>query len=161
MLENLLLFYHYLEGVYTTVKTLLYIFALLLYHGDIEPNPEPKKLKKKSLSVFHWNCNSISAHNFSKLTQMKAYISLYKHDFICLSEIYLDSSKPDSLLEIDRYILVRADHSNNIKRGGVCIYYKESFPVQVISLPYLKEALLLEITYNKKKGNSVGYLLLP
>ena len=120
-----------------------------------------RNLKKKSLSVFHWNCNSISAHNFSKLTQMKAYISLYKHDFICLSEIYLDSSKPDSLLEIDRYILVRADHSNNIKRGGVCIYYKESFPVQVISLPYLKEALLLEITYNKKKGNSVGYLLLP
>ena len=48
MLENLLLFYHYLEGVYTTVKTLLYIFALLLYHGDIEPNPEPKKLKKKN-----------------------------------------------------------------------------------------------------------------
>ena len=92
---------------------------------------------------------------------MKAYISLYKHDFICLSEIYLVFSKPDSLLEIDRYILVRADHSNNIKRGGVCIYYKESFPVQVISLPYLKEALLLEITYNKKKGNSVGYLLLP
>ena len=38
-----------------------------------------------------------------------------------------------------------------MKRGGVCIYYKESLPVRVISLPYLKEALLLEMTYNNKK----------
>ena len=30
MLENLLLFYHYLEGMYTTVITLLYIFVPLL-----------------------------------------------------------------------------------------------------------------------------------
>ena len=48
---------------------------------------------------------------------------MYKHDFICLSETYLDSPTPDRLLEIDGYILVRADHPNNIKRGGVCIYY--------------------------------------
>ena len=130
MLENLLLFSHYLKGVCITVITLLYIFVLLLCHGDIEPNPGPKKLKKNSLSVCHWNLNSLSAHNFSKLTQMKAYISMYKHDVICLSETYLDSSTPDSLLEIDGYILVRADHPNNIKRGGICIYYKESLPVQ-------------------------------
>ena len=125
MFEHLLLFYHYLEGVYITVITLLYIFVLLLCHGDIEPNPGPKKLKKNSLSVCHWNLNSLSAHNFSKLTQLKAYISMYKHDFICLSETYLDSSTPDRLLKIDGYILVRADHPNNIKRGGVCIYCKE------------------------------------
>ena len=87
---------------------------------------------------------------------------MYKHDFIiCLSEACLDSSTPDSLLEIDRYILVCADHPNNIKRGGVCIYYKESLPIRCISLPYLKEALLLEMTYNNKKGNSAGYLSLP
>ena len=101
MFENLLLFYHYLEGVYTTVTTLLYIFVLLLCYGDIEPNPGPKKLKKNSLSVCHWNLNSLSAHNFSTLTQLKAYISMCKHDFICLSETYLDSSTPDRLLEID------------------------------------------------------------
>ena len=76
---------------------------------------------------------------------------MYKHHFICLSETYLDSSTPDRLLEIDGYILVRADYSNNIKRGRVCIYYKESLPVRVISLPYLKEALLLEMTCNNKK----------
>ena len=54
---------------------------------------------------------------------------MYKHDFICLSETYLDSSTPDSLLEIDGYNLICADHPDNVKRGGVCIYYKESRPV--------------------------------
>ena len=44
---------------------------------------------------------------------------MYKHDFICLSEIYLDFTTPDSLLEIDGYNLVRVDHTNNIRRGGV------------------------------------------
>ena len=76
---------------------------------------------------------------------------MYEHDFICLLETYPDSSTSDRLLELDGYILVRADHPNNIKRGGVCIYNKESLPVRVISLPYLKEALLLEMTYSNKK----------
>ena len=44
MLGTLLLFYHYLEGVYITVVTLLYISVLLFCHGDIEPDPGPKKL---------------------------------------------------------------------------------------------------------------------
>ena len=66
-------------------------------------------------------------------------------------QLIVDSSTSDSLLEIAGYILVCADHPNNIKSGGVCIYYKESLPVRVISLPYLKEALLLKMTYNNKK----------
>ena len=85
---------------------------------------------------------------------------MYKHDFICLLETYLDSTIPDSLLELDGYNLVHTDHPNNIKRGGVCIYYKESLPVPVISLPYFKEALLLEKTDNNKKDNSVCNLSL-
>ena len=76
---------------------------------------------------------------------------MYKHNFICLSETYLDSTTPDSLLEIDVYNLVRVVHPNNIKRGGVCVCYKESLPVQIISLPYPKEALLLEMFYNNEK----------
>ena len=76
---------------------------------------------------------------------------MYKHNFTCLSETYLDSSTPDGLLEIDRYNLVCADHLDNVKRGGVCIYYKEPLPVSVLNLPYLKEALLLETTGNNKK----------
>ena len=64
----------------------------------------------------------------------------------------MGSSIPDNVLDIERYRLVRADHPNNIKRGGVCIYYKESLPVRVINIPYIKEALLLEMNYNNKKA---------
>ena len=151
LIESSLLFYHYFESAYISLFTLLYIFALLQCHEDIELNPGPKKLRNTSLSVFHWNLNSITAHNYSKLTQLKAYTSMYKHDFICLSETYLDSSTPDSLLEIDGYNLICEDHPDNIKRGGVCIYYKESLHVRVLSSPYLKEALLLEMIDNNKK----------
>ena len=42
-------------------------------------------------------------------------------------------------------------------KGGVCIYYMESLPVRVISLPYFKKALLLEMTDNNKIIVSVIY----
>ena len=129
----------------------MYISVLLRCHGDIELNPGPRKLKENTLSVCHWNLNSITAHNFSKLTQLKPYISTYKYDFICLSETFLDSSTPDNLADIQGYNLVRTDHPDNTKRSGVCIYYKESLPVRVINLPYFKGALLLEMSFNKKK----------
>ena len=57
----------------------------------------------------------------------------------------------DNLIDIEGYKLIRADHPDNIKRCGVCIYYKESLPVQIINQHYLKEALLLEMSYNNKK----------
>ena len=59
---------------------------------------------------------------------------------------------PDNLVNIEGYNFVRADHPDNTKRGGVCIYYKESLPVRVINLPYFKEALLLEMSFNKEKA---------
>ena len=151
LIEVLFLFNHYFESAYIFLFALLYLFVLLQRHGDIELNPGPKKLKNKSLSVFHWSLNSLTAHNFSRLTKLKAYISMYKYDFICLSETFLDSETSDEVLEIEGYTLKRADHPDNNKRGGVCIYYKKSLPVKEISLPFLKEALLLEMTDNNKK----------
>ena len=84
---------------------------------------------------------------------LKAYNAIYKYDFICLSETYLDSSIPSDhvSLELEGYKLVSADHPNNVKGGGACIYYKESLPVRLIILPYLQEALLLELNDENKK----------
>ena len=117
VLEIIFFCYHYFESAYIFLLTLLYIFTFLCYHGDIELNPGPRKLNVNKLSVCHWNLNSLTAHNFSKLTQLKAYMSTYKHDFLCLSETYLDSTTPDNLINIEGYNLVRADHPDNIKRG--------------------------------------------
>ena len=113
--------------------------------------PGPRNMKNNLPSFCHWSLNSLPAHNFSKMLLLKAYNAIYKYDFICLSETYLDSSIPSDhvSLELEGYKLVRADHPNNVKRGGVCIYYKESLPVKVINLPYLQEALLLKNNYIK------------
>ena len=150
LFEVLFVLLHYSECFFSLL-TLLYLFTFLKCHGDIEINPGPRKLKTSSLSVCHWNLNSLCAHNHEKLTQLKAYNSLYKYDFICLSETFLDSSIPDDKIKIEGYELVRDDHPDHTKRGGVCIYYRESLPVQEIKISYFKEALLLEMNYNHKK----------
>ena len=121
VLEIVLLCYHYFQSAYIFLLKFVYIFSFLYCHVDIELNPGPRKSKENTLSICHWNLNSITAHNFSKLMQLNAYFSTYKHDFICLSDTYLDSSIPDNLIEIEGHNLVRADYPDNIKRGGVCI----------------------------------------
>ena len=47
--------------------------------------------------------------------------------------------------------LLRADHPSNAKRGGVCIYYKETLALKGISIPYVNESLLCEVTTGSKK----------
>ena len=149
LFESLFLCFDYFKSTLPFLLTFLYISFLLRRHGDIELNSGPRKSKGNTVSVCHWNLNSITAHNFSKLTQLKAYISTYKYDFISLSETFLDSSTPDNLVDIQGYNLFRADHPDNTKRGEVCIYFKQSLPVRVINLPYFKEGLLLEMSFNK------------
>ena len=73
---------------------------------------------------------------------------------ICVSETYLDSSvsNDEKDISIKGYSLVRADHPNNTKRGGVCIYYKKSLGVRIIDIPNLTESILCQITINNKTG---------
>ena len=46
-------------------------------------------------------------------------------------ETFLNSSieTNDDRISMDGYNLIRADHPNDSKRGGVCIYYKEHIPL--------------------------------
>ena len=67
--------------------------------------------------------NSISAHNYIKVSLLRACISTHKFDVICISETYLhsDTTDDDDNLKIAGSNLIRADHPSNTKRGGVCI----------------------------------------
>ena len=88
--------------------------------GDRGP---AKKNQKKSFSICHWNFNSITGHDYAKVSLLKAYITAHETDIICLSVTYLDPSiqLDNDHLEIPGYNLVRSDHPSNNKRGGVCI----------------------------------------
>ena len=82
---------------------------------------------------------------------------MFKYDFICISETYLDStiSSDNNDLNISGYNLIRADHPSNSKRGGVCIYYKESLAVQTLNNIGLPECLVCKVCL----GNKTSYVV--
>ena len=80
------------KGYVSKISTKLYISIFLLFNvllsmfvwlcscliilsGDVEVNLGPKNSASECLSICHWNLNSISAHDYSKLFLLKACIS--------------------------------------------------------------------------------------
>ena len=130
---------------------------LVTLSGDVEVNPGPKKKDKDCLLLCHWNLNSVSKYDYSKLFLLNSYNSLHKFDIICLSEIYIDSNTllDDENLEISGYVLALSNHPSNIKRGSVCLYYKNSLSLRNINIGYLNEFLTLEHKAGDKTCNLV------
>ena len=64
-------------------------FFKIVLKLDVEENPGPKP--SSSFCICHWNLNSISAHNYIKLSLLRAYVSTHKFDVICISKTYLNS----------------------------------------------------------------------
>ena len=100
---------------------------LLLLSGDIETNPGPKR--SSNIKFCHWNLNGLAAHDFIKVPLVEAFITSNNFDLVCLSETFLDSTilNEDVNIQMKGYSFLRADHPNDIKRGGVCIYFKDRY----------------------------------
>ena len=85
-------FYITSRNTYTSILVITvallfdYPCNLLSLCGDVDLNPGPNQNTAKKLSIWHWNLNSIAAHNFAKLVLLKAFNSIHKFDIICLSE---------------------------------------------------------------------------
>ena len=81
-----------------------FLHLLLLQHGDVERNPSPQSRQSENLLCCHRNVNSLVAQNLSKITPLEAYKSLYKYDFIWISETFVDSSvsEGDPSFQLDR-----------------------------------------------------------
>ena len=77
---------------------------------------------------------------------------MHKFDIICISESYLnsDTSSNDNNLNIPGYNMSRADHPSGNRRGGVCIYYKESLPIKMLNINYLQECICFELKIGSK-----------
>ena len=127
---------YYFFGFYIMV-----FINLILLCGDIEENPGPKTKPDGNLSVCHWNVNSIPSHNFQKIAVLESFVAMHKFYIICVSETFLNNAYEDNDLNLNGYSLPRADHAGGAKRGVVCIYYKETLVLKVISTPYLKSSL--------------------
>ena len=95
----------------------------------------------------------MSVHNLSKISFLTAYISIQDFNIICLSETYLTSTIDikDENLKIPGYIMYCADHPSDVKRGGVCIYYKTMPPLKVLSTNFLQECINSKVSIRNKK----------
>ena len=135
-----------------------YIFfklSLLLLGGDIESNPGPNE-RDNSLSICHWNLNSVWVDEFAKIAQITAFFNVHKFDIFCIGESFLDSSieTDDSRLKIDNYELLRSDHPSNSRQGGVCLYHRDHISVKkdpscllLTSVLFAKSLLVLKKLY--------------
>ena len=54
----------------------------------------------------------------------------------------------------------RADHPNDVKRGGVCAYIRESLPARNFSNSYLRNLLTLQVSISNKKCYFISATLL-
>ena len=105
----------------------------------------------------------VSVNNFEKLHLLQAFNSVYKYDIICIGETFLNFSysNDDPSLYLSGYNMIRSDHPNNIKRGGVCIYFKDTLPLKILNISQLNECLVVEIAYEDKKCMIVSLYCSP
>lgn len=97
---------------------LLYGSTLLLIWGAVKLHPGPKK-PCYNFPLCHWNLNSITANNLSKIYLiLEAYNVQHEFDMIYISKTYLYSSflDDDSRLNLPGYNVVRAVNPNNTKK---------------------------------------------
>ena len=79
---------------------------------------------------------------------LEVFSTVNKFDIICLTESFLDSSflKGNENLKTNGYRMVRANLPNNLKKGGVYAYIRESLSDYNFSNSYLSKRLTLEIS---------------
>ena len=75
----------------TYIRHIRVCSILVTQGGDIGKNPGPKPSSCDKFFICHWNLNSISSHNFIKISLLRAYVSTHNFDNLCLSDTYLDS----------------------------------------------------------------------
>ena len=57
----------------------VWVHALLIRQsGDIEMNPGPKPNPCHSFSICYWNLNSLTPHNYVKVSLLQAYVAIRK-----------------------------------------------------------------------------------
>ena len=107
----------------------------------------------------YWNLNNICAHNFTKLSLLRAYVSLHKFDItVCQRHILIPD---DESLKISGYYLISSVHLSNKKRGGICIYYKNFFPLKVTGVRLLEECIAFDLIISNKLCSFVALYRSP
>ena len=68
--------------LYFTLLGKWFVFLIVTY-GDIEKNPGPVN---SFFKIMHWNLNSLTAHNFSRVNIIESFNTINEYDIIALPE---------------------------------------------------------------------------
>ena len=118
----------------------------LIICGDVEINPGD------TFDFMQWNCNSLVAHQYSRIPLIEAYSSLHKLQIIALCETELKPEHNNTDIEIDGYSIIRNDLPVGDSHGGVMIYHKNDLAVKHrIDIQSLSNTIVLELSISKKK----------
>ena len=102
----------------------------LVHSGNVHENPGPNDC---NLKFFHWNLDSLTARNNTKISLIESYNSVFSYDLIAVSDTRLNQSIDSEDIRIEGFSnkIFHSDHlSNSRVPGGVCIYYKENVPIK-------------------------------
>lgn len=63
-----------------------FLLLTLFVCGDVHLNPGPKRNRSYyNFSIFHWNPDNVTAHNYGKRNLLEAYNAVNKFDMTCIS----------------------------------------------------------------------------
>ena len=121
----------------------------ILLSTDIKINPGPGEGMFK---FWAWNLNSLSAHDYFRVSLINSYNSVYNYDLIGIVETHLDSTADESKLALNGYSFLRSNYPQDLKRGGVGPYVKDTFPARNrLDLVTVHECIVCEIQLNRRK----------
>ena len=121
--------------------------------GNVHPNPGPCPSTSDGLLKFiHWNVNSLSAHDFIRISLIESLNSYNDYDVIALTETALNSEISDDQLTLNGFLLIRKDLPPGNTHGGVMIYYKNSLALRHRpDLENQTNTLVCEVSVDQKK----------
>ena len=103
----------------------------------------------------HWNLNFVLAHDRIKISLLEAYNSVCNYDILVSGETYLagDISHDETFIEGFSKNPFRKDDPSWLRKGGVCMYFKENLPIKrrVDQETLCAEGIVTGITLYRKK----------
>lgn len=127
-------------------------FLLITIHNTSLLNPGPLATRKTPLKIFHWNANSIVAHNKARIFALEALNITQNYDLICITENALHKSISDDFIHLEGYNPIRIDFPDGVSHGGVLLYYRESLAVRERpDLGTHSNMLVCEVTIDRRK----------
>ena len=143
--------------------------------GDVNPNPGPDSthnhqqkeddigmIPGNGLKIGQWNVNNLTDAKFEQIKLLLS--SKAEIDVLFLIETFLKSTKPDSVLKIHGYTLIRKDRAGQKKGGGILAYIADNLKAdRITSLEdNTLETLWLQINpYKSKRPILVGAIYRP